>query len=123
MARLYAATGDGIARLDEAGGVGGVGSFLPRAPGRWSVSATAGPFAANGGPDPQARLYRRRADEPWQALTNDPLPAMPYALAAAYGRLFAGLADGQIWESRDRGDTWRACTLRGDRIPALRALA
>src|ERR671924_283562 len=95
----------------------------PDDPELWYVSASTGPFAAHGGRDPQARLYRRRADEPWQALTNDPLPAMPYALAAAYGRLFAGLADGQIWESRDRGDTWRACTLRGDRIPALRALA
>jgi len=48
---------------------------------------------------------------------------MPYALVAAAGRLFAALADGQLWESTDRGDTWRACTLRGDTPPALNALA
>jgi len=48
---------------------------------------------------------------------------MPYALVAADGRLFAGLADGQIWESGDRGESWRACTLRGDSLGALQALA
>jgi hypothetical protein len=47
---------------------------------------------------------------------------MPYALVAADGRLFAGLADGQLWESRDRGETWRACSLEAP-IPALNALA
>jgi hypothetical protein len=48
---------------------------------------------------------------------------MPYALVADDGRLFAGLADGQIWLSLDRGDSWRACALRGDALGALQALA
>ena len=48
---------------------------------------------------------------------------MPYALVAAQARLFAGLADGQVWESRDRGDSWRACTFEGDAIVTLHALA
>jgi hypothetical protein len=47
---------------------------------------------------------------------------MPYALLALDGRLFAGLADGQLWDSRDRGDTWRACSFVGDPIAALHAL-
>ena len=71
----------------------------------WYLSASTGPFAAHGGGDPQARIYRRRGGEPWQPLAGglpDPLPAMPYALLAADGRLFAGLADGQIWESPRR---------------------
>ena len=96
----------------------------PDDPELWYVSASAGPFAAHGGRDPQARLYRREAGEPWRALADglpEPLPAMPYALVAADGRLFAGLADGQIWESPDRGDNWRA--LRADGIPGIRALA
>jgi photosystem II stability/assembly factor-like uncharacterized protein len=96
----------------------------PDDPELWYVSASAGPFAAHGGRDPQARLYRRRGEEPWRALADglpEPLPAMPYALVAADGRLFAGLADGQIWESPDRGDNWRA--LRADGIPGIRALA
>ena len=48
---------------------------------------------------------------------------MPYALVAADERLFAGLADGQIWQSADRGETWRACRLKGDALTGLHALA
>ena len=48
---------------------------------------------------------------------------MPYALVATEGRLFAGFADGRIWESSDRGDTWTECELSGDLLPALHALA
>jgi hypothetical protein len=48
---------------------------------------------------------------------------MPYALVATPGRLFAGLADGRIWESTDRGEVWRECTLTGQPLPALHALA
>ena len=48
---------------------------------------------------------------------------MPYALLATDGRLFAGLADGRLWESRDRGDTWAALKLEGDELAGLLALA
>ena len=92
----------------------------------WYVSASTGPYAAHGRRDPQARIYRRRAGEPWQALAGalpEPLPAMPYALVAADGRLFAGLADGQIWASVDRGQNWERCRLGGDSLGALQALA
>ena len=98
----------------------------PEDPDRWYLSASTGPFAAHGGADPQARIYRRRAGEPWHALGGglpEPLPAMPYALLAADGRLFAGLADGQIWASADRGDTWCPLALRGDTPRRLHALA
>ena len=97
----------------------------PDDPDLWYVSASTGPFAAHGGRDPQARIFRRRGGEPWRALGGglpEPLPAMPYALVAGDGRLFAGLADGQIWESDDHGDSWRACELRGDPIARLQAL-
>jgi photosystem II stability/assembly factor-like uncharacterized protein len=92
----------------------------------WYVSASTGPFAAHGRGDPQARIYRRCDGEPWQPLAGglpEPLRAMPYALLAADSRLFAGLADGQLWESRDRGDNWAAPRLKGERIGALLALA
>jgi photosystem II stability/assembly factor-like uncharacterized protein len=98
----------------------------PDDPDCWYVSASTGPFAAHGGRDPQARIYRRREGEPWRALGGglpEPLPAMPYALVATDGRLFAGLADGHIWESGDRGDSWTALRLEGDRLGALVALA
>jgi photosystem II stability/assembly factor-like uncharacterized protein len=91
----------------------------------WYVSASTGPFAAHGGGDPQARIYRRRAGEEWRVLAGglpEPLPAMPYALVAADGRLFAGLADGQIWETGDGGDSWGRLEVDGE-VPALNALA
>jgi hypothetical protein len=97
----------------------------PDDPECWYVSASTGPFAAHGRRDPQALIYRRRDGEPWQSLGGglpEPLPAMAYALLAADGRLFAGLADGQIWESRDRGDSWSAVRLRGDALGRLVAL-
>jgi photosystem II stability/assembly factor-like uncharacterized protein len=92
----------------------------------WYVSASTGPYAAHGGRDPQARIYRRRGNRPWQALTGglpEPLPAMPYALVAIDGRLIAGLADGRLWESRDQGDRWSALRLEGSPPDALVALA
>jgi photosystem II stability/assembly factor-like uncharacterized protein len=98
----------------------------PDDPNWWYVSASTGPFAAHGRRDPQARIYRRRDREPWRPLTGglpEPLPAMPYALVATDGRLFAGLADGQLWESRDRGDSWRALRLEADALDGLVALA
>jgi hypothetical protein len=98
----------------------------PDDPELWYVSASTGPFAAHGRRDPQARIYRRRAGEPWQPLSGglpEPLPAMPYALVARDGRLFAGLADGQIWESGDQGDSWQSSALSGDPVPAVHALA
>jgi photosystem II stability/assembly factor-like uncharacterized protein len=93
---------------------------------RWYVSASTGPFAAHGGRDPQARIYARDDGTPWRALAGglpEPLPAMPYALVAMGAVLLAGLADGRIWESADRGETWRASTLHGDPLPAIHALA
>ncbi len=96
----------------------------PDDPDLWYVSASTGPFAAHGGRDPQARIYRWR-DGAWSALSGglpNPIPAMPYALVAAEGRLFAGLGDGAIWESEDRGETWRACLLSAA-LPELHALA
>ena len=136
--RAYEAGGGGSAWSDDAGDTwhpaddGRDRNYTwsvavdPDDPDCWYVSASTGPFAAHGGRDPQAHIYRRRGGEPWQALAGglpEPLPAMPYALVAIDGRLFAGLADGQLWESGDRGDTWRACALRGDALPALNALA
>jgi hypothetical protein len=97
----------------------------PHDPELWYVSASTGPYAAHGGGDPQARIYRRHDGE-WHALAGglpEPLPAMPYALATTGSRVFAGFADGQIWESGDRGDSWRACALGGDTFTKLHALA
>ncbi len=97
----------------------------PLDPDLWYVSASTGPYAAHGGGDPQARIYRRR-NGGWQPLGGglpEPLGAMPYALLAEQDRVVAGLADGQLWESRDHGERWRRCELQGDPLTRLVALA
>lgn len=96
----------------------------PDDPDAWYVSASTGPFAAHGGSDPEALIYAWR-DSEWRALAGGlptPLPAMPYALVATSEGLFAGLADGQVWESPDQGVTWHASALEGDRLTRLNAL-
>lgn len=98
----------------------------PDDPECWFVSASAGAYAAHRGRNPQACIYRRRSGQPWQPLAGglpEPLPAMPYALLATDDRLFAGLADGQLWQSTDRGDAWSALSLDGEAVDAVLALA
>jgi hypothetical protein len=98
----------------------------PDDPATWFVSASTGPYAAHGGRDAEARVYRREGTS-WRALDGglpEPLTAMPYALVARPGgRVFAGLSDGTLWESADRGDAWAPATLSRplDRIVALAA--
>ena len=135
--RAYEAGGGGAAWSDDAGETWRAAdsgrdrhytwavAVEPDDPDAWYVSASTGPFAAHGGGDPEARIYAWR-DGVWHGLGGglpEPLPAMPYALVAADGRLFAGLADGQLWESADRGKSWRACALDGDPLTRLNALA
>jgi hypothetical protein len=82
----------------------------PGDPDLWYLSASSGPYAARRptGPHLPARI---RGWRPLGGGLPEPLPAMPYALVAADERLFAGLADGQIWQSGDRGETWSACAV------------
>ena len=92
---------------------------------RWYVSASTGPFRAHRRGDPEAHVYRRE-NGAWRALGGglpDPLPAMPYALVARGATVLAGLANGELWQSADRGDTWSRCELEGDGLSRLVALA
>ena len=70
----------------------------------WYVSAATGPFAAHSGSDARGRLYRFSRGS-WQRLTL-PTDAMPYTLATAGGLLLAGMVDGRILHSGDRGESW-----------------
>jgi photosystem II stability/assembly factor-like uncharacterized protein len=47
---------------------------------------------------------------------------MPYALVAFEDGLVAGLADGQLWGSTDRGESWERYELEGDPLNELHAL-
>jgi hypothetical protein len=114
--RAYQAAGDGAAWSRDGGRTwesADAGRDLrycwavavdPTEPERWYVSAASGPGAAHSGMSARGRLYRWDDDE-WRALALPP-DSMPYALAATGEDLLAGLADGRILTSDDRGETW-----------------
>jgi photosystem II stability/assembly factor-like uncharacterized protein len=98
----------------------------PDDPECWYVSASTGPFAAHGRRDADAFVYRGDSARAWRPLDgglSGPLASMPYALAVVDGVLFAGLADGTVYASADRGESWRRLELRGDELPRVIALA
>jgi photosystem II stability/assembly factor-like uncharacterized protein len=98
----------------------------PDEPERWFVSASPGPMQAHGSRSAEAHLYRWEGEGPWERLTvglPDPFDSMPYALAFAGDSLVAGLADGRIYRSDDRGDSWEAVGIEGDPPEQIVALA
>jgi photosystem II stability/assembly factor-like uncharacterized protein len=98
----------------------------PDDPECWYVSASTGPFAAHGRRSAEAYLYRRIGEEPWKPLDGElsgPLASMPYALAFVDGRLFAGFANGTLFASDDRGNSWRPLDVRGAPLTSLVALS
>jgi hypothetical protein len=91
----------------------------------WYASLSPGPMKAHSPHNAQAAIFRSVGGSDWQRLAGglpQPLDAMPYALLAdpvASGSLYAGLGNGDIWQSRDYGDTWRQLPLN---LKAVRAL-
>jgi photosystem II stability/assembly factor-like uncharacterized protein len=59
-------------------------------------------------------VVRSRGDEPWRPVLE--AGAMPYALIADSGRLYAGLSDGAVLETSDAGATWHVLPFR---FPAI----
>jgi photosystem II stability/assembly factor-like uncharacterized protein len=97
----------------------------PSDPHVWYVSASPGPSQAHAGGKAAAYIYRWRGRGPWEPLGGglpQPLGAMPYALLATADQLFAGLANGQIYVSRDAGDRWTLLRMRGASVQGITAL-
>ncbi|MGA7731092.1 MAG: hypothetical protein WCD37_07445 [Chloroflexia bacterium] len=88
----------------------------PIRPDIWYVSLSPGPFKAHGDGNAQAYIFRREGNG-WRKLTGglpQPLDHMPYALLTdpnAPDLLYAGLSNGDIWESIDCGNNWRKLPL------------
>lgn len=94
-------------------------------PDLWYLSASPDARHAHGPADADAALYRWRGEGPWERLEGGlprPLRTMPYALSSHGGRLFAGLASGEIHLSRDRGDSWQPLRISGESLEGLRLL-
>lgn len=67
--------------------------------------------------DARAGIYRMAGGAAWERLAGglpQPIDHMPYALVTdpqAPDHVYAGLADGSVWHSRDCGDGWRRLPL------------
>lgn len=88
----------------------------PENPEIWYVCVAPSPFNAFG-EDPQIYLYRSAPGEDWQPIGWQPHP-LPIAVTALTtipgepGQLFAGLYNGDIWNTSDYGDTWKKMPFR-----------
>jgi hypothetical protein len=98
----------------------------PNDPDCWYVSASPGPFHAHRPGKAEAYVYRWRGEGPWQQLNGglpQPLDAMPYALVASGGEMYAGLSDGRLFTSTNGGDSWGEVAIAGDTVSRIVALA
>jgi hypothetical protein len=97
-----------------------------RRPDCWYVSANPGARLAHyGEQSTEAYLYRWRGGGPWEPLGGrlpQPLDSFPYALAADSDSLFAGLGDGRIYRSEDRGEHWEQLDMGGELPTGVLAL-
>lgn len=90
----------------------------PADPETWYASLSPSPFKAHGDRGAEAYIFRSSGGSAWERIAG-PLDAMPYGLIsdpAAPGRLMAGLHDGQVIESLNRGGTWRTLPFALGRI-------
>ena len=137
--RLYEAAGQGIARSENLGSTWSrpedgldrhyawAEAIDPGDPDLWYVSVSRGPFAAHGGGDGQAHLWRSRGNG-WVAIDtwgdSAPLRRMPYALATVPGRpgtLLAALRGATLMRSDDAGDSWSRVDTEVDDLVAIQA--
>jgi photosystem II stability/assembly factor-like uncharacterized protein len=83
----------------------------PAQPEVWYLSASPGAFKAHSTNNAQAFIYRSEGSK-WRRLAGglpQPLDHMPYALLTdnhAPGHIYAGLSNGDIWQSADYGEEW-----------------
>ena len=129
---LYEAAGGGFAQSDDFGESWGAsdeglghryvwGLAVDRDdPELVYVSAAQGPSRAHGSGFSDATIYRRRGEGRWEPVLKN-LAEFPYALAsdpATPGALYAGLGEGTILRSPDKGESWEEVI----HVPDLEAL-
>jgi hypothetical protein len=124
LERLYESAGQGIARSEDRGETwihfddgldrhyAWAQAIDPADPDLWYVSVSRSPFAAHGGGDGQAHLWRSHGDG-WTIIDrwgdSAELRRMPYALATIPGEsnlLLVGLRGGTLLLTHDRGESW-----------------
>jgi photosystem II stability/assembly factor-like uncharacterized protein len=128
--RLYEVAGGGVARSEDLGEswrrlddgldrhYAWAQALDPADPDLWYVAVSRSPFAAHGGGDAQAHLFRSRGDgftsiDSWEDIPE--LRRMPYALSALPGEpehLLAALRGGILLLTRDAGESWSRLPIR-----------
>jgi photosystem II stability/assembly factor-like uncharacterized protein len=136
--RAYEAAGDGPAWSVDAGDSwrtddGGLErrytwalAVDPADPDRWYVSAATGPFRAHSRGPSDAAVYVRQGEDAWERLGGglpEPLDSLPYALVADGDGIYAGLADGAIYASDNRGTSWQRLRIAGAAPSRVSAMA
>lgn len=97
----------------------------PEDPDLWYISASPSARDAHRG-DAQAHIYRWACAGPWKQVGSglpQPLNVMPYALITTHEELVAGLADGRIFTSTNKGESWAALNVSGPMPQGLKAFA
>jgi hypothetical protein len=85
----------------------------PARPEIWYVTVSPSPWKAHSAGNAQAAIFRSVDGTPWQRLGGglpEPLDHMPYALLtdpAAPGHIYAGLSNGDVWQSTNYGAGWQ----------------
>src|SRR3954451_14091584 len=107
MARLYAATGDGIARLDEAGSVWDVELFLAGTGAQCLAVDPADPDTVYAGL--REGGVRRTSDggRSWDDCALPEPAVFSLAVGAANGAVYAGTEPSRLYRSDDGGRSWR----------------
>lgn len=86
------------------------------------VSLSPGAMKAHSNGKAEAYVFRTTDGQLWEKLAGglpQPIASMPYALLTddrEAGHLYAGLANGAVWFTEDRGETW---TKLGFKLPAI----
>src|SRR3989440_4334981 len=107
MACLYAATGDGIARLDESGDAWTVELFLPASGAQCLAVDPDDPNTVYAGLREDGLRRSVDAGRSWVDCTLPEPGVFSLAVSGADGAVYAGTEPSRLFRSDDRGESWR----------------
>src|SRR5919204_6714175 len=108
MARLYAATGDAIARLDEAGGEWTVEIFLAGSGAQCLAVDPRDPDTVYAGLREGGVQRTSDGGRSWADCALPEPGVFSLAVSAADGAVYAGTEPSRLYRSDDGGQSWRA---------------
>src|SRR5438105_11535503 len=107
MAHLYAATGDGIARLDEAGDAWTVELSLAGSGAQCLAVDPSDPDTVYAGLRERGVRRTRDGGRTWVDCALPEQGVFSLAVSPADGAVYAGTEPSRLFRSDDRGESWR----------------